>query len=103
MANNKYETSFDVNTIEAEKGNALSISQRGNLNMDAKIANPNYDPKCKDKSDPAYYKMTSIKNIFKFFLVKPDGSVAFEIQDHLNLQGGIAVTAFGREFSTENK
>ena len=100
---NKYETSFDVDTIEAQKGNALSVSQSGNLNMDAKIANPNYDPKCKDKSDPAYYKMVSIRNIFKFFLIKPNGSVAFRLKDHVTLSGGTAVTAFAREWTPESK
>jgi len=103
MAKQKYITSFDVDTIEAntKKGRALSVSKAGNLNLDAKIANPTYDKKAKE--GPDMYAMTSIRNCFDFFLLKEDGSVSFKLKDHINLKGGTAVTAFAREWSTESK
>ena len=101
MAKQKYETSFDVDTIEAQKDRALSVSKAGNLNLDAKVANPDYDKKAKE--GPNQYAMTSIRDCFDFFLLKEDGSVAFKLKDHINLAGGTAVTAFAREWTPESK
>lgn len=104
MANkNNVVTSFDVDTIEASKDRALSVSrENGNLNLDPKIANPDYNPKAK-KGTPESYKMISIRNSFKWFILKADGSVAFQVADHVNLKGGESITAFAREWSTENE
>lgn len=102
MAKQKYISSFEVDTIEAQKNRALSVSKAGNLNLDAKVANPDYDKKAKEGT-PESYKMTSIRDCFDFFLLKEDGSVAFQIKDHINLKGGTAVTAFGREWTPESK
>jgi hypothetical protein len=96
---NAYETSFDIDTIEAKKGKALSVSKKGNLNMNAKVANPDYDEDCKDKKDPSYYSMKSIDDCFDFFLIKADGSTTFRIKDHLNLAGGTTVTGFPKEWT----
>ena len=101
MAKQKYISSFDVDTIEAQKDRALSVSKAGNLNLDAKIANPNYDKKAKE--GPESYAMTSIRECFDFFLLKEDGSVAFKVKDHVTLNGGTAVTAFAREWTPESK
>tara|TARA_R100001463_G_scaffold129061_1_gene187770 strand:- start:560 stop:868 length:309 start_codon:yes stop_codon:yes gene_type:complete len=101
MAKQKYETSFDVDTIEAQKDRALSVSKAGNLNLDAKVANPDFDKKAK-KGTPESYAMTSIRDCFDFFLLKEDGSVAFKVKDHINLAGGTAVTAFAREWTPES-
>ena len=101
MAKQKYKTSFDVDTIEAQKDRALSVSKAGNLNLDAKVANPDYDKKAKE--GPNMYAMTSIRECFDFFLLKEDGSVAFKIKDHITLSGGTAVTAFAREWTPESK
>lgn len=103
MAKDKYVTSFDVDTIEAntKKGRALSVSKSGNLSLDAKVANPTYDKKAKE--GPDMYAMKSIKQCFDFFILKEDGSVAFKLQDHINLAGGTAVTAFAREWTPESK
>ena len=102
MAKQKYISSFEVDTIEAQKNRALSVSKAGNLNLDAKVANPDYDKKAKEGT-PESYKMTSIRDCFDFFLLKEDGSVAFQIKDHINLKGGTAVTALGREWTPESK
>tara|TARA_R100000231_G_scaffold37990_1_gene33310 strand:+ start:6213 stop:6521 length:309 start_codon:yes stop_codon:yes gene_type:complete len=102
MAKEKYITSFDIDTIEAQKDRALSVSKAGNLSMDAKISNPNYDEKAKEGT-PESYKMTSIRDCFDFFLLKEDGSVSFQLKDHINLKGGTAVTAFGREWTPQSK
>ena len=102
MAKQKYISSVEVDTIEAQKNRALSVSKAGNLNLDAKVANPDYDKKAKEGT-PESYKMTSIRDCFDFFLLKEDGSVAFQIKDHINLKGGTAVTAFGREWTPESK
>ena len=102
MAKQKYISSFEVDTIEAQKNRALSVSKAGNLNLDAKVANPDYDKKAKEGT-PESYKMTSIRDSFDFFLLKEDVSVAFQIKDHINLKGGTAVTAFGREWTPESK
>jgi|TARA_B100000900_G_scaffold394885_1_gene392742 hypothetical protein len=103
MAKQKYITSFDVDTITAntKKDRALSVSKAGNLNLDAKVANPTYDKKAKE--GPDMYAMKSIRECFDFFILKEDGSVAFKLQDHITLSGGTAVTAFAREWSTESK
>ena len=103
MAKEKYVTSFEVDTIEAntKKDRALSVSKAGNLNLDAKVANPDYDKKAKE--GPNQYAMKSIRECFDFFLLKEDGSVAFKIKDHVNLSGGTAVTAFAREWTPESK
>ena len=101
MAKQKYISSFDVDTIEAQKDRALSVSKAGNLNLDAKVANPTYDKKAKE--GPDMYAMTSIRECFDFFLLKEDGSVAFKIKDHITLSGGTAVTAFAREWTPESK
>lgn len=96
-------TKFDIKTIKSDTDNdkALSVSKAGNLNLDAKIANPSYDEDAK-KGTPEYYKMTSIRECFDFFLIKPNGSVAFRLKDHVTLSGGTAVTAFAREWTPEN-
>jgi len=96
---NAYETSFDIDTIEAKKGKALSVSKKGNLNMNAKIANPDYDEDCKDKKDPSYYSMKSIDDCFDFFLTKPDGSTTWKLKDHITLAGGTVVTGFPKEWT----
>ena len=103
MANkNNVVTSFDVDTIEANKDRALSTSRdNGNLNLDPKIANPDYDPKAK-KGTPESYKMISIKNSFKWFILKPNGQVSFQVADHVNLKGGESITAFAKEYTTED-
>ena len=101
MAKSKYETSFDVDTIEARKDRALSVSKGGNLNLDAKVANPNFDKKAKEGPDS--YAMTSIREMFEFFILKEDGSVAFKLKDHVNLAGGTSVTAFGREWTPKDE
>ena len=102
MAKSKYETSFDVDTIEARKDRALSVSKGGNLKLDAKVANPDYDEKAK-KGTPEYYKMNTIRECFEFFILKEDGSVAFKLKDHVNLAGGTSVTAFGREWTPKDE
>tara|TARA_S200002703_G_scaffold140582_1_gene131919 strand:+ start:419 stop:727 length:309 start_codon:yes stop_codon:yes gene_type:complete len=94
--------SFDTNTVKANKGRALSVSKNGNLNMDAKVANPGYEEKAK-KGTPESYKMTSIRDCFDFFLLKEDGSVSFKLKSHVNLAGGTAVTAFGREWTPQDE
>ena len=94
--------SFDTNTVKANKGRALSVSKNGNLNMDAKVANPGYEEKAK-KGTPESYKMTSIRDCFDFFLLKEDGSVSFKLKSHVNLAGGTAVTAFGREWTQQDE
>ena len=94
--------SFDTNTVKANKGRALSVSAKGNLNMDAKVANPDYDEKAK-KGTPEYYKMNTIRECFEFFILKEDGSVAFKLKDHVNLAGGTSVTAFGREWTPKDE
>ena len=101
MAKQKYETSFDVDTIDAKKGRALSVSKGGNLNLDAKIANPNFDKKAKE--GPESYAMTSIRDCFEFAILKDDGSVALQLKEHINLKGGTAVTFFPREWTPESK
>ena len=102
MAKQNYETSFDVDTIEAQDGRALSVSKAGNLNLDAKVANPDYDKKAK-KGTPESYALSSIRDCFDFFLIKENGSVSFKLKDHINLAGGTAVTAFAREWTPESK
>ena len=102
MAKQKYETSFDVDTVEARKGRALSVSKGGNLNLDAKVANPNFDKKAKDGT-PESYAMTSIRDCFDFVILKENGSVALKLKDHVNLNGGTAVTFFPREWTPESK
>lgn len=102
MAKQKYETSFDVDTIEARKDRALSVSKGGNLNLDAKVANPDFDKKAKDGT-PESYAMTSIREMFDFFILKEDGSVAFKLKPHASLQGGTSVTSFAREWKPESK
>jgi len=94
--------SFDTNTVKANKGRALSVSKNGNLNMDAKVGNPDYDKDAK-KGTPGSYKMTTIRECFKYFLLKEDGSVAFELKPHVTLAGGTAVTAFGREWTPQDE
>ena len=101
MAKQKYETSFDVDTIEARKDRALSVSKGGNLNLDAKVANPNFDKKAKEGPDS--YAMTSIRDMFEFFILKEDGSVAFKLKPHASLQGGTSVASFAREWTPESK
>ena len=102
MAKSKYETSFDIDTVEAKKGRALSVSKGGNLNLDAKIANTNFDKKAKDGT-PESYAMTSIRDCFDFVILKENGSVALKLKDHVNLNGGTAVTFFPREWTPESK
>ena len=101
MAKSEYTTSFEVETIEAQKGNALWTTKKGNLQMDVKKANPDYDPKAKKGTSEAY-KMSAIRNVFDYFIIRDDEknglSVAFKISDHLNLAGGVDYTAFPREF-----
>ncbi len=97
MAKQNYTTSFEVETIEAQKGNALWTTKKGNLQMDVKKANPDYDPKAK-KGTAEAYKMSALRNVFDYFLLKEDGSIAFRIADHINLAGGTDYTAFAREF-----
>jgi len=101
MAKQQYETSFDVDTVEARKGRALSVSKGGNLNLDAKVANPNFDKKAKEGPDS--YAMTSIREMFEFFILKENGSVAFKLKPHASLQGGTSVTSFAREWTPESK
>jgi len=47
--------------------------------------------------------MTSIRDCFDFFLLKEDGSVSFKLKPHVNLAGGTAVTAFGREWTPQDE
>ena len=94
--------SFDTNTVKANKGRALSVSKNGNLNLDAKVANPGYDEKAKSNT-PESYKMTTIRDCFDFFLLKEDGSVSFKLKPHVNLAGGTAVTAFAREWTPKDE
>lgn len=87
---------FDVDTIKPRKGNELDISDSGHLKMNPKVENVNYDKKAKEGTF-ASRKMRSIGNIFDYFILKTDGSIALRIADHVNLKGGVEVTAFPQE------
>ena len=87
---------YDVDTIKARKGNGLDISDSGHLKMNPKVENANYDKKAKEGTF-ASRKMRSIGSTFDYFILKTDGSIAFRIADHVNLKGGVEVTAFPQE------
>ena len=87
---------FDVDTIKPRKGNDLDISDNGHLKMNPKVENVNYDKKAKEGTF-ASRKMRSIGSTFDYFILKTDGSIAFRIADHVNLKGGVEVTAFAAE------
>ena len=98
----KLTTKYDVDTIKARKGNGLAISESGSLKMNPKVENVNYDKKAKEGTYNSL-KMRSISNIFDYFILKENGSIAFRIADHVNLKGGVEVTAFAAEEYTRDE
>lgn len=108
MANDIY-TDFEVNTIESKKGRALSVSKNGNLNLVAKRQNPDYDEKCKDPKDPAYYSLTEegLRDTFKYITLSTSAKkgtfLSMDVKRPTILMPGDPIMLFPREWNLDKE